>query len=61
MKISFATKSIAATAIFTWAETGFAHEGHGMTATHWHGTDTWGFVAVTALAVLALWWSGNGQ
>jgi hypothetical protein len=32
-----------------------AHEGHGHDGTHWHATDTWGFVVVGAAAAL-IWW-----
>ena len=33
----------------------FAHEGHGLGGAHWHATDAWGFVAVAAVAVAAIW------
>ena len=32
-----------------------------MSATHWHATDTWGFVVVAALAALAIWMSRGGK
>ncbi|WP_280154662.1 hypothetical protein [Piscinibacter sp. XHJ-5] len=32
-----------------------AHEGHGLTGAHWHATDLWGFVALGAVAALAVW------
>jgi len=32
-----------------------AHEGHGMGATHWHATDTLGFVVLGAVVAAALW------
>jgi hypothetical protein len=35
----------------------FAHGGHGATTSHWHATDTAGFVLVALLAGLALWLS----
>jgi hypothetical protein len=35
----------------------FAHEGHGLFGSHWHATDTLGFVGVAALIGLALWMS----
>jgi hypothetical protein len=36
----------------------FAHEGHGaLTPSHWHASDTAGFITIAALAALALWLS----
>ena len=36
-----------------------AHDGHGLTGTHWHATDVAGFV-IGAVAVAALlWWKGR--
>jgi hypothetical protein len=32
-----------------------AHDGHGPQGTHWHATDTWGFVALAVVAAAALW------
>jgi hypothetical protein len=32
-----------------------AHEGHGLSGGHWHATDLWGFVALGAVAALAVW------
>ena len=32
-----------------------AHEGHGAGSSHWHATDVWGFVALGAVAALAIW------
>ena len=37
----------------------FAHEGHGLFGSHWHATDALGFVAVAAVVVVAVWWSGK--
>lgn len=37
--------------------TALAHDGHGATATHWHATDTWGFIVTIALVGAALWFS----
>ena len=37
-----------------------AHPGHGIAQqAHWHASDAWGFVAVAALAALAIWLSGR--
>ncbi len=59
MKKLFATKLIAAHALFYWSAACFAHENHGLTGSHWHATDTLGLLLVGALAGLALWWSGR--
>lgn len=51
--------------MITLTGSAFAHEGHGMdatvSATHWHATDTWGFLAVAALTALAIWMSRGGK
>ena len=37
-----------------------AHPGHGLPqAWHWHATDAFGFLAVAALAALAIWFFGR--
>jgi len=40
------------------AHNAFAHEGHGLGATHWHATDVLGFVVAAALVALAVYF-GN--
>ena len=35
--------------------TAHAHEGHGLWGTHWHASDTWGFLVLAV--VLAFWFS----
>ena len=32
-----------------------AHDGHGLTGSHWHASDSWGFVALAALVAMAIW------
>ena len=65
MKTPNALKKIAVFPVIMWAGAALAHEGHGMSAamnaTHWHATDTWGFVVVAALAALAIWISRGGK
>jgi peptidoglycan/LPS O-acetylase OafA/YrhL len=34
-----------------------AHGGHHAPEWHWHATDLWGFLAIGALAALAIWLS----
>jgi hypothetical protein len=44
--------------LLTLAASAHAHPGHGLTASwHWHASDAWGFLAVAALAALAIWLS----
>ena len=39
----------------------FAHEGHGLPgSTHWHATDTLGFVALAVVAAV-VWLIGKGK
>ena len=52
---------IATYAISTRASTAFAHDGHGLTGTHWHATDVWGFMVVGGLAAAAIWVSRKGK
>ena len=45
-------------AALTWgACPSWAHEGHGLSGSHWHASDAFGFVA--ALVVVALLWWGS--
>ena len=53
----FTTNFIAASAGITGAKAVFAHDGHGLTGTHWHTTDVWGFIAVAAMLAVAVWLS----
>ena len=32
-----------------------AHDGHGLGGTHWHATDTLGFVVLALAITLAIW------
>jgi hypothetical protein len=38
-----------------------AHDDHGLQGSHWHATDVWGFVALGAAIVVALWLSRGGR
>ncbi len=49
--------SIAALALSMGSTAGFAHEGHGFSASHWHATDVWGFVTLAGIVGAALWFS----
>jgi len=52
---------IAANALATWPAAVFAHDGHGLSGSHWHASDTWGFLAVGVLLALAIWLSRHGK
>ena len=43
------------------ASSAFSHEGHGLSGSHWHASDAWGFVAVGGLLALAIWLSRGGK
>ena len=54
--------SLALLALALWAlsPAAHAHEGHGLLGTHWHATDTFGFLALGAVVVgVAIWLSGR--
>jgi hypothetical protein len=53
----FKTQLITACAGGLGATATFAHDGHGLSGTHWHATDTLGFVAVAAMMAVAFWLS----
>ncbi|MGB4117359.1 MAG: hypothetical protein WBK51_12525 [Polaromonas sp.] len=53
----YTTKFIAACTCGMGATVVFAHDGHGLSGTHWHATDVWGFVAVAAMLAVAIWLS----
>ena len=59
MKTKF-IKTAALSAIVTLSTTAFAHDGHGLSGSHWHSTDAWGFVAL-ALAIGAALWLFRGD
>ena len=35
-----------------WAS---AHDGHGLSGSHWHATDVWGLVALAAVLAAVVW------
>ncbi|WP_300711780.1 hypothetical protein [Limnohabitans sp.] len=53
-------KNLATLFIATAAAKAMAHDGHGLSGSHWHSTDAWGFVALGAMA-LAAWFIGRGK
>jgi predicted anti-sigma-YlaC factor YlaD len=47
--------ALTALALTTLGQTAFAHDGHGLGNTHWHATDTLGFVIAAALVAVAVY------
>ncbi len=39
----------------TCATTARAHDGHGLSGSHWHASDSGGFVALAVLVAVAVW------
>jgi hypothetical protein len=53
-------KTAAVSAMAALSTTAFAHDGHGLSGSHWHSTDAGGFVAL-ALAIGAALWMFRGD
>ena len=52
---------IAALTLLSTSGLALAHDDHGPQGSHWHATDVWGFVALGAAIVAALWLSRGGR
>jgi hypothetical protein len=61
MNKSLTIKLIAAQAIISPATSIFAHDGHGFLGSHWHASDTFGFVILAAAIGLTLWFGRGGK
>jgi hypothetical protein len=48
-------KNAAASAMAALSTTVLAHDGHGLSGSHWHSTDALGFVALALAIGAALW------
>jgi hypothetical protein len=57
----FTIKLIAIQAITTPATSIFAHDRHGLEGSHWHASDTFGFVILAAAIGLTLWFGRGGK
>lgn len=55
------SRLIAAAALLAGTMQTLAHDGHATTASHWHASDAWGFVAAAAGVALALWLGRGGR
>ncbi|MEY3872591.1 MAG: hypothetical protein RLZZ296_1586 [Pseudomonadota bacterium] len=53
-------KTAALSTMAALSTTVLAHDGHGLSGSHWHSTDAWGFVAL-ALAIGAALWMFRGD
>ena len=51
----------AAAALLSCTAASWAHDGHGLAGSHWHASDTAGFVFVVVLATIAIWLSRGGK
>lgn len=58
LKPKNALLSIAAYAMSTGAS---AHNGHGMIGTHWHASDTLGFILLLNAVAAVVWFIGRGK
>ena len=59
--MKFAPKLLPVTLINLSATATFAHNGYGLTGTHWHATDVLGFVAAALAVGVAVWLSRGGK
>jgi len=46
-------------ALAAWSAGALAHDGHGLTGSHWHASDTWGVIALAVAVGLTAWLSGG--
>jgi hypothetical protein len=54
------TLALLALALWALSPAAHAHAGHGLLGTHWHATDTVGFLALGAVVVgVGIWLSGR--
>jgi predicted alpha/beta hydrolase len=61
MNKSTTIKLIAIQALITSATSIFAHDGHELQGSHWHASDTFGFVILAAAIGLTLWFGRGGE
>jgi hypothetical protein len=61
VKKSIAIKLIAIQATFTPASVLFAHNVHGLEASHWHASDVFGFVLLGVAIGISLWLGRGGK
>ena len=54
LKIALA-RSATAGLLVPWSASVHAHGGHGLTGSHWHTSDVWGFVAIAGMVAGAVW------
>jgi hypothetical protein len=61
MNKSLTIKLIAIQALITPSTVIFAHDEHGLQGSHWHASDTFGFVILAAAIGLTLWFGRGGK
>lgn len=52
---------IALSALASWPFAVFAHDGHGLSGSHWHASDTWGLVVLAVGLALVVGLSGRDK
>ncbi|NDE74363.1 MAG: hypothetical protein EB064_10770 [Betaproteobacteria bacterium] len=52
---------VATNAMVTWPRAVFAHDGHGLSGSHWHASDTWGLVVLAVGLALVVGLSGRDK
>ncbi len=48
-------KTLASSLLALTATASLAHEGHGLSGSHWHASDAFGYVVLGIAVVLAVW------
>ncbi len=43
------------------ASSSFAHDGHGVGGSHWHASDTLGYLVLAAVAAASVWLNRRGK
>jgi hypothetical protein len=61
VKKSFAIKFIAIETTITPASILFAHDVHGLEASHWHASDVFGFALLGVAIGISLWLGRGGK
>lgn len=57
----FTIKLIAIQAIITLTTSVFAHDGHSIEGSHWHASDTFGFLILAVAIGFTLWFGRGGK
>ncbi len=55
------TRRLLATSLALASSFAQAHDGHSLSGSHWHATDSLGFISLAIAAAVALWLSRGGK